>query len=110
MASTGERIRAAREAAGLSQRGLADAVGVSRPTVSMWESGEIRSLSAEHLLRLAERFRRSPEWILYGREGRAAERAPVTPELIAAVQRLDADAQVSLLAFLRQVTGGGSAG
>jgi len=35
----GERIRAARTYAGLTQRDLATAVGVSVRTVSLWETG-----------------------------------------------------------------------
>ena len=105
MEAIGDRIRAAREAQGLTQKGLAEAVGVSPPTISMWESGEIRSLSAENLLRLAEKIHRPPEWIVYGRERKPPEQKPVTPALIATVEALGEEAQASLLSFLRVMKG-----
>ena len=49
----GERIRAARQAAGLSQEKLAERLGLTRPAVTKWESGQ-SAPSTENLLRLAE--------------------------------------------------------
>ena len=51
------RIRAAREAAGLTQEAVASALGVSRPGVSQMESGNraVSSLELEHLARLCGR-------------------------------------------------------
>lgn len=37
--STGERIKAARKSAGLSQAELSDKIGVTQPTVAQWEKG-----------------------------------------------------------------------
>ena len=36
----GAQLRLARQARGLSQQQMADAVGVSRQAISLWESGE----------------------------------------------------------------------
>lgn len=47
------RIRKAREAAGLTQKALADAIGVSDRQVSRWESGE-SEISASKLVQLAK--------------------------------------------------------
>lgn len=63
----GERICAAREGARLSKAELARRVGVSRATVGQWESGEIKRLEAENLLRLADVLRVDPTWLLTGR-------------------------------------------
>lgn len=49
----GERIRAARQAAGLSQEKLAERLGLTRQAVTKWESGQ-SAPSTENLLRLAE--------------------------------------------------------
>lgn len=48
----GERIRAARKAAGLTQAQLAVLVEVSQPTVCGWESGE--SPSYQHIVAVAQ--------------------------------------------------------
>jgi transcriptional regulator with XRE-family HTH domain len=49
----GERIRAAREAIGMSQQELADLLGVTKAAVSSWENGRFRA-SAEHYDQLAD--------------------------------------------------------
>ena len=49
----GERIRAARQAAGLSQEKLAERLGLTRQAVTKWESGQ-SAPSTENLLHLAE--------------------------------------------------------
>ena len=49
----GERIRSERQRLGLSQKKVAELVGVSRQAVAKWESGQ-SSPSTENLLRLAE--------------------------------------------------------
>ena len=49
----GERIRAARTYAGLTQRDLAAAVGVSVRTVSLWETGR-RTPSSRWVAALAD--------------------------------------------------------
>ena len=49
----GERIRAARQAAGLSQEKLAERLGLTRQAVTKWETGH-SAPSTENLLHLAE--------------------------------------------------------
>ena len=49
----GARIRAARQAAGLSQEKLAERLGLTRQAVTKWETGQ-SAPSTENLLRLAE--------------------------------------------------------
>ena len=53
----GERVRALRERLGLTQRQLADALGVRQQTVSEWETGvyQPRGASARMLRIVAER-------------------------------------------------------
>lgn len=64
-ASVGERITLARERAGRSQTWLAAQVGVSRPTISFWESGA-RTASVAALAALAGPLQEQPEWLAYG--------------------------------------------
>lgn len=52
MTSIGERIQARRKAAKMSQPDLGRAVGVSKVSVSQWESGDT-SPKGETLLKLA---------------------------------------------------------
>lgn len=51
----GDRIRAARERAGLTQKQLAEAVGVSDVAVTLWENRKNRrGITNEHLEKVAE--------------------------------------------------------
>ena len=55
MATLGSRVRQIRESRGLNQEALAKLLGVSRPTLSLIETGE-RKISAEEIKRLADIF------------------------------------------------------
>ncbi len=48
----GERVRAAREAAGLSQRDVATQLGISQPSYALWEINHV-ALRPDQLLKLA---------------------------------------------------------
>ena len=66
-AQVGQRIRRARQARGLTQNGLAAAVGVSRSAVAQWETdraGQVRG----NLTRIAAVLGVSVEYLLHGRE------------------------------------------
>ena len=68
MSTLAERIRGAREAAGIRYKSeLARRVGVSSPTVTDWESGEINELKADNLFALCKVLNVRPEWLLSGR-------------------------------------------
>lgn len=61
----GQRLRQAREAAGLSQRGAAKLLGtVTHGAVSQWESSG--QISTDNLLRAASAYRADPMWIMTG--------------------------------------------
>lgn len=49
----GAALREQREAKNLSQQYIADKLGVSKMTVSRWESGQ-RTMSAKHFLRYCQ--------------------------------------------------------
>jgi transcriptional regulator with XRE-family HTH domain len=63
------RIKAAREAKGLSQGGLAEGLGISRSAVNQWEVGRTAP-SGENIRQLAEFLGETVEWLSTGR-GRA---------------------------------------
>lgn len=79
VAGVGARIQAARRAAGLTQEGLASAVGVSRSAVAQWETERAGQVGA-NLARVAAVLAVSSEHLLTGGVpadgGLAAESGP----------------------------------
>ncbi len=75
----GQRIKQARLARKpkITQQQLADAVGVSRPAVTQWETGETKALEGENLDRVARALGVTTEWLLYGAS------SPPTPAKVA---------------------------
>ena len=69
----GQRIAAARRAAGLTQRELAESVGTSLGRVDRYELG--RSDPSEHLERIAKVTRRSTRWLLTGSDPEETDEA-----------------------------------
>lgn len=63
-----DRIRAALEAAGLTQAELARRIGVSQPSVNDWLSGKTRRLKYETAVKAAAVLRVRPEWLAWGSE------------------------------------------
>ena len=71
-----DRIKQAREFGGLTQRQLAERVGVSQPVISQLERGD--NLQSVHLLKIAEVCGVDPSWLSSGSgegPGAAVERA-----------------------------------
>ena len=62
----GQRLRMAREAANMSQRGVAKLLGtITHGAVSQWESSG--QISTDNLLRVATLYRADPLWIMTGK-------------------------------------------
>lgn len=74
-ATTGDRIREAREAAGLDQVQLAAKVGVVDKTISKWENDR-QPVRERNLRKVAEALGRSPEWLLTGVDVTAERHSP----------------------------------
>ena len=66
------RLRTARESAGLSQGQVAKKLGLHRPAVSEIEAGR-RRVTADELVRLADIYGVSTGWITSGNEGGAED-------------------------------------
>ena len=62
-----DRIRRSRKLAGMSQKQLAQALGVQRSTVANWESRDGITPGADRLHRLASACNVSFEWLATGR-------------------------------------------
>jgi len=65
LALVGQRIRAVREQAELSQQDFADQVGFSRRQVIAWETG-VNSPPIALLRTIREKFNIDPEWVVMG--------------------------------------------
>ncbi len=73
----GQRLRQAREAAGLSQRAAAKLLGtVTHGAVSQWESSG--QISTDNLLKAAAAYRVDPMWIMTGKGWVPGEQRPQT--------------------------------
>lgn len=101
MSTMGDRLREARERAGLSIEEMARAVGAKVPTYTQHENG-IRNYPAKKAAQYAEFLRTTPEWLLYGRKSKPqivqaapANRARTIPVIswVAAGQLADPDSQ-----------------
>lgn len=64
MATTGERIRDARKAKGMTQGELAEKIGVKTPAVYKYESGLVVNLKQETIGKLAAALDVSPSWLM----------------------------------------------
>lgn len=87
-ASIGERIRAARKEAGLNQGELAQALGISQPTVANWES-DVHNPRQQMLARIAQTLNASLGWLASGDEQSALSAShPVTSYLKLGIQHV----------------------
>jgi transcriptional regulator with XRE-family HTH domain len=77
--TVGGRIQAARKAAGMTQRKLAEAVDTDSVTISRYERGDIADPRSGMLRAIAQALSVSFEWIATGREAPASSSAPVPP-------------------------------
>jgi len=59
----GQRMKKLREEIGMSQQGLADKLGILRPTISQMENGE-RKITAEELIKLSEILNTSVQYLM----------------------------------------------
>lgn len=105
----GRRIRSARQERGLTQDGLAAAIGVSRSAVAQWETGRAGQLSS-HLAGIARALDVGVEFLMHGADKRAPTLAANADEL--ALLRLyrecsDEDRQFLLRAARRLARLGG---
>lgn len=109
-----QRIREAREQAGISQTELARLLGVTRSACSQWESAQGTAPRRERLEQLAALLGVSFEWLATGRGGSGPvelDPAPAQPgdlppdqqELIALYRRLPARFRLAVLNLLRDL-------
>jgi transcriptional regulator with XRE-family HTH domain len=106
-ASVGRRIAARRVALDLRQEDLAKKVGVTRPTISYWETGNVKDMKGRNLLKLCAALGVTDDWLLFGdHQEQIHEPAPVYSnierELLEAIRRLTPEEQAGELRRLRE--------
>ncbi|UJS26255.1 helix-turn-helix domain-containing protein [Thiothrix winogradskyi] len=101
-----DRIKKARIAANLKKIEISRRVGVSAPTVSDWESGKIKSIEGENLMRLSRVLGVSPEWLLTGRDGGnlAPLEHPSPPDQASNDESPSSPQEIALLELFRGLT------
>ena len=106
----GERIRAARQAAGLTQAGLAESIRVSRSAVAQWETDRSGQVGA-NLARVAAALGVSAQHLLTGTEGPNGGQGAESGDELGLLRLYrtlgDADRQVLLRLAVRLSRGGG---
>jgi SOS-response transcriptional repressor LexA len=83
METLGKRVREARISAAMTQAELAKKIGVTKSSISQWETGTTKAMDGSKLIALSKATNVSPEWLSEGRLPRnrirpGAENAPVT--------------------------------
>lgn len=96
MSTLKDRIKQAREFAGLKQKELAERVGVSQPVISQLERGE--SLKSVHLIKIAEVCGVSAAWLSSGKGRGPHEAVLEAEEAIGKKTRTAADLVRTMLA------------
>ena len=76
-----DRIRAAREEAGLSQADVAKALHISASAVNQWERGLIKNMKLDHFFALTNLLKQDPRWLATGKvPSRTREPAVMSPK------------------------------
>jgi transcriptional regulator with XRE-family HTH domain len=97
MPTTGDRIRAIRDARGLTQDQLAEDANISKSFLSEVENNH-RNISSENLLRIANVLGASIDYLMRGETKEQIRREPVVipPELSQAAEELGLSYQATL--------------
>lgn len=95
------RLRAAREQAGLSQGQVARMLEYQRPTISEIEAGR-RKTSAEEIVRFAELYDVSPDWLLHDKPAMADPKVELAARELSKLKSEDLDTVLKLLRTLKK--------
>ena len=99
------RIKTLREEHNLTQTELAEIVGVTKTTVSRWETGNIETLKLSILEKLSQRFQVNPVWILgydVQRKILSKEAETTKAELERSIRLMDEEQLRKTLAFVSE--------
>lgn len=76
MQTMGDRIRALREARGLTQTQLGEFCGVSKSAVSQWEDGTTTDIKLVPFLKLLDALKTDGHYLVYGPDREPSEPDP----------------------------------
>lgn len=91
MATWNARLRTLRAAAGLSQKAVWTALGVSNATYSNWESGVVKELKGGNLQKVCAFYKVTPDYLLHGK---GKPPAPIAGKVVEPVAQAVAKEQV----------------
>lgn len=63
-----DRLRAARDAAAVTDTDIARACAVKNPSVNGWMTGATKTIEGENLLKVCAFLKTTPEWIIFGKK------------------------------------------
>lgn len=66
-----DRLKAARDAAGVTDTEIALACGVKNPSVNGWMTGATKTIEGENLLKVCGFLKTTPEWIIFGKQDKS---------------------------------------
>lgn len=91
----GDRIRRSREANDLTQEEVGQAAGITGAAISQVESGNSKSLKAEHIFDIARKLNKDPEWLVTGKGDENPK-----PDIVGAISELPDDNGQQTLDFI----------
>lgn len=98
-------LKVRRKEVGLTQKQVADFVGVAEATVSRWESGDIANMRRDRIARLAEALKTTPDFIMTGSEAAVAI-SPTKQKLLDVALELSDEEALQLLSIIEKVKSG----
>ena len=101
-AAIGERLRWAREQAGLTQTQIARMLNCHRPTISQIEGGQ-RIVRPDEIARFASLYGVQEKWIIHGDSGLEAKdaRVEIAARELAKLRKEDLDAILKVIKVMR---------
>jgi transcriptional regulator with XRE-family HTH domain len=108
-AAIGERLRWAREQAGLTQTQIARMLNYHRPTISQIEAGQ-RVVRPDEIARFASLYGVQEAWIIHGDTGIAANqdaRVEIAARELAKLRKEDLDTILKVIKVMRSNRGEG---
>ncbi|TGL18567.1 XRE family transcriptional regulator [Leptospira bourretii] len=95
-----ERVKLAREYAGLSQEQVSKMLGISRPAVSDIESGK-RKVDTNELVLMCEIFNVNSSWLLGEKEDQKDSKLSLAARELSKLQQKDIDKILNLIKSLK---------